>query len=155
MRVRRDVGVVQRGLLDGRADLGLVELGGRRHCALGQHGAGRDDLDEVCAAVEQVADDPTDLVGRVRHPEPQVAREARVDVRRQARDVPAPARTRNVGARTHHAWPQDVARLDRLSERDVDERPERPNVPNGGETRPSPCLARCERPTSPPAPPNA
>ena len=95
--------------------------------------ARRDHLDEVGAGVEDPPDVRAHLVGPGGDAHPQLARHG--DVGRQPGDVAAPARAGHVRAGAHHPGPGDPAVLDRLAEREVDERVERPHVADGGEAR--------------------
>ena len=74
-----------RGLLDRRVDLFLGELRDARLGAPGEHGAGRDNLDEVGAPIEQRPHPLAHLVDRVGDPEAEGRRQGHV----RRRDRPA------------------------------------------------------------------
>ena len=131
VRVRRHERPVQRGLVHRRTDLVFAELRRARRGPPRQHRAGGDDLDEVGAPVEDLADHAPDLVGGVRHPEPELSRD--LDVGRHRRDVAATARDGHVGAGALHPGPDDRSFVDGLAEGHVHERPECPDVTHGGE----------------------
>ncbi len=123
----------QRGLLHRGSDLVLGELGCPRVGPAGEHRTGRDDLDEVRPVAKDLSDVGSHLVDARRHAETQVARHDAVDVDREAGEVAATAGTGDVGTGASHARAEHVAGIDRLPERDVDERAERADVAHGGE----------------------
>ncbi len=134
--VRRDERAVLGRGLDRDPELFLRELGGAGVRPARHHRAGRDHLDEVGVEVEDLAHPGAYLVGRARDAEAQVPRDRVVDVRREAGDVAAALRTREVGAGAGHPRALHPARLDPVAQRNVDERSERADVTNGGEPGP-------------------
>ena len=99
----------------------------------GHHRTGRDQLDQVGAAVEHPPHGAAHLVDGVDDPHPQLVRHDGVDVRRQAGDVAAAAGAGDVRAGDPHPRPDHPAGVDRVAQRDVDERAERADVADGGE----------------------
>ena len=76
--------------------------------------------------MQDLAHAPANLVDGVRHAEPELARN--LDVGSESGDVAAAGRTRDIGTGTGHPGADTGARLDRVAQRDVDERAERAHV---------------------------
>jgi hypothetical protein len=120
--------------LDGSPELGLGELREAGVRPGRQHRPRREHLDEVRSVPEDLAHVRPHLIDPARHAEPQLPRDDRIDIGRQPGEVAAPARARHVGARAQHPGAIDPPRLDRISQRDIDERAERSDVADGRET---------------------
>ena len=116
VRVRGDERAGEPALLDRGAQLVLGELRQPRVRARGQHGAGRDHLDEVGAVAEDLPDVRAHLVHARGDAEPQLVRDDRVDVRRQAGEVAAAAGTGHVRSRAQHPGAGDPPGVDRLTQ---------------------------------------
>ena len=148
VRVGRDEQAVPCRLLDRGADHRLRQLDDARLRPAGQHRAGDDALDERRAAAGEDPDLLADLVGRLDHAQPELRRQA--ELRGVAGDLAAAARARDVGAGALHPRPGRPAAVDGVAQRDVDERPERPDVADRGEPGPERRRGRCGRRSSPP-----
>jgi hypothetical protein len=98
----------------------------------GAPGTGRDDLDDVGAAVEDEPNALAHLVRRVRHPEAELAREH--DVARDAGDLTAPARDGDIRAGNGHARADRRAIVDGVAKGHVHECAVGADVPHGGES---------------------
>ena len=120
-----------RRLFDRRADLlfGVLRRGWRGSGC--EYRAGRDDLDEVGATREELAHALSHLGFVVGDAAPHFIRHERPCG--QARDFSAAARDRHVGACDVHARPLDLARVDGVPERDVDEHAVGADVAHRGE----------------------
>jgi hypothetical protein len=89
---------------------------------------GDDELDQVGAAGDELADLLAGVGGRPDDPEPQVRRQG--DVAGQAGHLATAAGRGDVGAGALHSRASQPARVDRVAQRDVDERAIRADVAN-------------------------
>jgi hypothetical protein len=118
-------------LLHGRPNRRGVELDDVGPGAAGQDRAGDDELDQVGAAGDELADPLAGLGRRSDDAEPQVWRQH--DVAGEAGHLAAAAGRRDVGAGALHPRTGHPAAVDRVAQRDVDERPVRADVPDARE----------------------
>jgi hypothetical protein len=118
-------------LLDGGPDRRLVQLDDVGLRAAGQDGARDDQLDQVGPAGHQVADPLARVRGRANDSEPEVGREN--DVVGQPGHLAAATGRGDVRAGALHPGSGDPARVDRVPQRDVHERPIRADVANARE----------------------
>ena len=102
VRMRGDVRARQRRFLDRGADLLLGEFGGAGHASGRHHGAGSDQLHQVRAAMQHPSHRAAHVVDRVDHPDPELVRHDRIDVRGQPGNVASPAGAGHVRSRDAH-----------------------------------------------------
>ena len=117
VRVRGDLASPHRGFVDDGVHLLLRVLRRADGFLLGEHAGGRDHLDDVGAVLHLEADELADLVDAVGD----AGERVELEVGREAAQVVVAAGRTDGERRRLHARTGDVAAVDRVSQRDVDE----------------------------------